>query len=202
MVKIVDAGNVVINNQKGLSSNVKQHRFHWQDDGGDDCLPSLTPLIFLTLLIFITYICTWESVLFQPHSNIAFNEYISWLLLSRYYYQGSKQLWQLFPVISACHWYSHIFRFFFLLLLYSSFYSDCNANILANNMQNSWQTLNIHGKFKDKLKTIVSRMNLEVKWCRLYPCKKTKSLSLLLLLVHDLAFVRENPRSSSNPRHF
>lgn len=65
MVKIVDARKVVINNQKGLSSHVKEHRFHWQDDGGDDGLPSLTPLIFLTLLIFITYICTWESVYFN-----------------------------------------------------------------------------------------------------------------------------------------
>lgn len=64
-MKIVDAGNVVINNQKGWSSNVKQHRFHWQDDGGDNGLPSLTPIIVLTLLIFIMYICTWESVYFN-----------------------------------------------------------------------------------------------------------------------------------------
>lgn len=46
MVKIVDARKVVINNQKGLSSHVEQHRFHRQDDGGDDGLPSLTLLVF------------------------------------------------------------------------------------------------------------------------------------------------------------
>lgn len=65
MVKIVDARKVVINNQKGLSSHVEQHRFHRQDDGGDDGLPSLTLLVFLTLLIFIIYICTRESVYFN-----------------------------------------------------------------------------------------------------------------------------------------
>lgn len=160
--------------------------------------------LFLWPCLFSSYISVPEKVFIST----TFYHCFQWmcfyflLLLSRYYYLGSKQLCQQFPVISVWHWYSHIFRFCFLLLLYSSFYSDWNANILANYMQNSCQMLNIQGKFKDKLKTIVSRMSLEVKWWRLYPCKKKKSLSLLLLLVHDLAFVTENPRSSSNPRHF
>lgn len=43
-----------------------------------------------------------------------------------------------------------------LLTLADFLRPDCNTNILANNMQNSRQALNIHGKFKNKQKTTVS----------------------------------------------